>query len=66
MKDEKGMLSALAWEAHRRGLTYGQLAATLEPGETGEIYRRWKTARKEREGLEMKNAAGQFQEWKYI
>lgn len=65
MKDEKGMLSALAWEAHRRGLTYGQLSARLWPGEVTEIYKRWKKAKKEREGLELKNAAKQIGEWKF-
>lgn len=38
-------LSALAWEAHRRGLTYGELAARLKPGEDVKIqhaYRKWK------------------------
>lgn len=38
-------LSALAWEARRRGLTYGELAARLTPGEEEDIeaqYQRWK------------------------
>lgn len=38
-------LSALAWEARRMGLTYGELAARLTPGEEADIearYQRWK------------------------
>ncbi len=37
-------LRALAWEARRRGISYGQLSARLHPGEDEEIYARYKRA----------------------
>ena len=38
-------ISALAWEARRRGIQYGQLVANLTPGEDLEIYKKWQKAR---------------------
>lgn len=38
-------LSALAWEARQRGITYGELVACLTPGEEADIearFRKWK------------------------
>ena len=38
-------ISAMAWEARRRGIQYGQLVADLKPGDDLEIYKKWKKAR---------------------
>lgn len=39
--DGTTQLKALAWEARRRGITYGQLSAALKPGEEDGIYQRY-------------------------
>lgn len=41
-------LSALAWEARRRGIQYGQLVANLTPEEEQKIYKKWQKAREKR------------------
>ncbi len=43
---ERDELAALAWEAHRRGMSYGQLVGQLKPGEELGIYARFQKARR--------------------
>lgn len=38
-------LAALAWEARRRGISYGELTVRLKPGEELTIYERFQEAR---------------------
>ncbi len=38
-------IAAMAWEARRRGIQYGQLVANLKLGEDIEIYKKWQNAR---------------------
>lgn len=35
------MIRAISWEAKRRGMSYGELSAVLEPGEDEEILRKF-------------------------
>lgn len=49
-------LAALAWAAHKQGLTYGELSARVTKREMEEIVKNWKKDKKVREGLSYQNA----------
>lgn len=50
-------LDALAWEAHRRGVSYGELVAHLTPGEEFDIKCRYKAHQDEKKFQAAKRAA---------
>lgn len=55
--DNTGVIAAIAWAGHERGLSYGQMAASMKPGELEKICVDYRTYLREQRTKRMKDAA---------